>query len=163
MSTAEIDQLRAAMRSAQVSGKGQYIGEGRHLLEVDKALVKRSTFEGNTKETWIIEFKVIESSNPTHEVGQTRSYVENPANAGWMGRFKGALLGLIGAETVTPQAEAAIGDLFVALRHDEERVALKLPENFLHGRRVRCEGMAGKSKKGGDITNLRWSVAERQP
>jgi hypothetical protein len=137
MSTAEIDALRAAMRSAQVSGKGQYIGDGRHLLEVDKALVKRSTFEGNTKETWIIEFKVIESSNPTHEAGQTRSYVENPANAGWMGRFKGALLALIGAETVTPKAEAAIGDIFVALRHDEERVALKLPENFLHGRRAR--------------------------
>jgi hypothetical protein len=165
--TSEIDALRASMRSAQVAGKGQYVGEGRHVLEVDKCFVKRSSYDGVQKETYICEFKVLESSNPTHEAGSTRTYAENPANLGWLGRWKGCLLGLIGVDPagkVPAEAETAVGDIIVALRYDDERIKLGFPENFLKGRRVRCEGMAGKSKgkdgkPGTDIVNKRWTPA----
>ena len=160
------DELRAAMRSAQVSGKGQYIEEGRHVLDVDKALVKRTTIDGNTKESWIIEFKVIESSNSTHEVGSTRSYVENPANAGWLGRFKYALLAIAGINPdgkISTADENTVGDIVACLRYDEERVRLGWPENFLKGRRVHCEGMPGKSRAGGNVTNKKWSPVSTVP
>lgn len=153
------DELRAAMRSAQPSGRGNYLEDGRHVLEVDKALCKRTTFEGKTKESWIIEFKVVESSNSTHEVGSTRSYIENPENAGWLGRFKSALLAIGGVDPsskISPEIETAVGDILAALRFDEERVRLGWPVDFLKGRRVFCEGSKGKSRSGSDVTNKKW-------
>ena len=157
----EIDALRAAMRAAQVNGRGLYIGNGTHILNVDKALCKRTLIQGNWKETWIVEFKVAASSAADHEVGQTRSYVENPQNAGWMDRFKGALVAIcgidMGTRKLTAEEEDTIGNIFVALRYDEERVRLGWPENFLKGRQVVCEGSDGKSLKGISVTNKKWS------
>jgi hypothetical protein len=159
----EIEALRATMKAAQASGKGQYIEAGRHLLEVDRCFVKRSQQSGTIKESWICEFKVIESSNPTHEVGSTRSYVENPANKGWLERWKSFMLAAIGVDpsaTPTPAgADDAVADMFVALRYDEARVSMQLPDNFLKGKRVACEGMAGKSLSGGPVTNKKWTPA----
>jgi hypothetical protein len=158
----EIDDLRASMRAAQPSGKGQYIEQGRHELEIKNCFVKRSTQEGRIKETWICEFTVITSTNPSHEPGSTRSYAENPENAGWMGRFKSFLTAAVGVPSnakLSPADEQTIGDVTVALRFDEERTRMGWPENFLKGRRVLCEGMAGKSKGGIEITNKKWEPA----
>src|ERR1700676_131513 len=160
MSTAEIEALRASMRSAQPSGRGSYIEEGRHSLEVDKCCGKRSNIDGRWKETYIAEFKVLESSNSTHEVGSTRSYAENPENAGWMGRWKSflaAAAGLNPDKKMTTQDEDIISDMIAALRYDEHRIAKGWPENFLHGRQVRCEGAPGKSRGGTPITNKKWT------
>lgn len=156
------EELRAAMRSAQVPGAGQYIGDGRHHLELALGFIKRSAFEGKVKETWIFEFKVLESSNQTHEVGSTRTYAENPNNDGYLGRVKHCLISLAGLDPtskLTSADEDTIGNIIVALRYDEERVRMGWPENFLKGRRVYCEGMAGKSRKGSDITNKKWAPA----
>lgn len=156
----DIEQLRASMRSAQVFGKGQYVEEGRHLLEIKLLKYNRTIMEGAAKESYIAEFIVVESSNPSHEVGSTRTYIENPANAGWLGRFKAFLLAAAGIDPngkVSVQDEDTIGDMFAALRYDEFRASKQWPENFMAGRRVKCEGMPGKSKKGGAITNKNWS------
>lgn len=159
MSSATIEELRAAMRGAQVFGKGQYIEEGQYLLETIKIFYKRTVIDGSAKESIICEFKVLESSKPEVEIGSTRSYVENLANAGWLSRFKSCMLALIGVDPdgkIPKDAEDATTDLYVALRDDGERVRLGLPENFMAGKRVRVEGMAGKSKKGGAVTNKKW-------
>lgn len=155
----EIEMLRASMRQAQVYGKGQYLEEGVHELEIIKVKHQRTLVEGAAKESLIAEFKVLSSSNPTHQVGSTRSYVENLVNTGWLSRFKAFMIAAIGVDPegkVPTEAEEATSDMYVALRSDEERVKLGLPENFMAGRRVRCEGMAGKSKKGGPVTNKKW-------
>ena len=161
MANEEIEALRAAMRTAQVNGRGAYIGNGRHVLEAGKVFCKRTSLQGTIKESWIAEFKVVSSSAADHEVGSTRSFVENPANAGWMDRWKGCLVALCGLDgngrKLTAEEETVIGDIFVALRYDEFRVQKGWPENFLSGRIVNCEGTAGKSKAGGDVTNKKWS------
>lgn len=158
----EIDALRAAMKAAQPSGKGVYIEAGQHVLDIDRAFVKRSMQGGMTKESWIVEFKVVSSTNPTHEVGSTRSYVENPANQGWMERFKSFLSAAVGADPtgkISAEDEITISDVTVALRFDEYRIERGWPENFLKGRRLHCEGMAGVSKSGGPVTNKKWTPA----
>ena len=155
-----IDELRAAMKAAQPSGRSAYVEEGKHLLEVKILSCKHSLVEGKQKEAWIAEFNVIESTNPSHVVGTTRAYIEVPENQGWLGRFKSCLLALLGVDpsgVVSPEAEKSIGDIFVALRYDEERIKLGLPENFMAGRRVVCEGSKGLSRKGGPVTNKLWS------
>lgn len=157
----EIDELRKAMAAAQVNGRGLYVGNGQHVLVVDKALVKRTQIQGTFKESWIIEFKVVQSTAADHEVGSTRSLVENPQNAGWMDRFKGALVAIVGADgsaKLSPEVEKAVGDIFVALKYDEERVKLGWPTDFLKGRMVLCEGTPGVSRgKGTPVTNKKWS------
>ena len=158
------EELRAAMRSAQPSGKGQYIEDGRHYLKIDKAIYKRTLVGATAKESWIIEFKVIESTNTTHEVNSTRSYVENPQNAGWDGRFMACLLAAIGVDPASPSANAPdvrakLGDIMVAIQYDEERKRMGLPENFLAGLCVYCEGFAGKSRGGTPVTNKKWTPA----
>lgn len=159
MST-DIEALRASMRSAQVYGKGRYFKEGRYLLEVDKMFYKRSTAEGVTSENIICEFKIIESSNAEMEVGSSVSTVFSFKHVGWLPRLKSLLIALVGVDPdgkIPAAAENAATDCYIALRSDEERTKMGLPENFFHGKRVNAEAIPGKSKKGGDVTNMKWS------
>ena len=154
----EIEELRKLMMSAQPSGRGNYIEEGRHLLEIQKVVYKRSAQSGTFKESYIAEFTVKESSDPSHEIGSTRAYVES-GKQGWLERFKAFLIAAvgIGSDTkLTPEQENTIADIFAALKFDQFRAQKGWPENFLKGRHVRCEGVAGKSKGGGPVTNKKW-------
>src|SRR5580700_3970251 len=98
MSNETIEELRAAMRDAQVFGKGQYFKEGRYQLEVLKLFYKRTVIDGSAKEHIICEFKVLASSNPAVEVGSTRSSVFSFHHSGWRSRFKVLMLALIGVD-----------------------------------------------------------------
>lgn len=166
MSNADIEALKAQMRAAQVFGKGQYFEKGQYTLEVDKLFYKRTLVEGVAKENIICEFKVLSSSNPTVETGETRSTVFAFHHKGWLPRFKALLIALAGVDPdgrVPPETESLVMDLYVALRSDEERKRMKLPENFLKGRRVRAEAFPGKSQRGVDVTNMKWSpIGEEQ-
>jgi hypothetical protein len=156
----EIEALMASMRAAQPVGRGSYVEDGRHLLQVEKAMCKRTLIGGNWKESYIIEFKVLESSNPTHEVGSTRTYVEAPKNAGWEGRFKSCVFALCGINPEGPKnpvQDQTFAEIVAALRYDEFRVSKGWPENFLKNRVVSCEGAPGKSQKGTPVTNKRWT------
>lgn len=147
------------MRAAAPSGRGQYIEDGQHLLEIEKCFCKRTEIDGRWKETYICEFKVLHSTNPTHEQGQTRSYAENPENAGWMGRWKSFLAAAAGLDPdmkLSQQDEDTIADMIAALRYEEFRASKRWPENFLKGRQVTCQGVPGKSKGGTPITNKKW-------
>lgn len=157
-----IEELRAAMRGAQVFGKGQYFEEGRYELEVLKLFYKRTTIDGTAKENIICEFKVLASSNPAIEVGATRSSVFSFQHQGWLSRFKSLTLALIGVDPdskIPVEAENAASDVYVALRDDSERVRMQLPENFMAGKRIHAEAIPGKSRKGGDVTNMKWTPA----
>jgi len=162
----EIDQLRASMRAAQVFGKGQYILIGRHDLDVLKLFYKRTLIDGVAKESIIAEFTVRASTNPEMVVGETRSVVYTFDKKGWMSRFKALVLALVGVDPdgrVPLEAENAIGDIYAALRSDEERVKLGLPENFLAGKHVHVEGIPGTIRGGPNagkpIVDLKWTPA----
>ena len=167
MSTAaEIEALRASMRAAAPSGRGNYIEDGQHLLEIEKCFCKRTQIDGRFKETYICEFKVLASTNPTHEPGSTRSYAENPENAGWMGRWKSFLAAAAGLDPdlkLSIQDEDTISDMIAALRYEEFRNSKGWPENFLRSRQVKCEGTPGKSRGGTPITNKKWTAYVAPP
>lgn len=155
----DIEALRKAMQAASPTGRGNYVEDGQHVLQVEKALCKRTLIDGRWKESYIIEFKVLQSSNPKAEVGSSQAYIENPENAGWMGRFKAALLACTGfdpAGKIPAEVEAKMGDIIAALRYDEFRTSQGWPENFLAGCTVRCEGTPGKSRAGTPVTNKKW-------
>jgi hypothetical protein len=82
-----------------------------------------------------------------------------------MDRFKGALVAIVGAEVqsngkVAQAVDDMVGDIIVFLRYPEERVKKNIPEKFLCGRRVYCEGTPGKSKgKGTPVTHKKWAPA----
>jgi hypothetical protein len=163
MSLEDIDALRKLMKTASPSGRGSYLEDGRHILQVKAAQCKRTNFEGKWKEAYILEFTVVQSTNPTHEVGSTRSYVENPENLGWLTRFKPALAALAGVNPyakISQEDEETIADMIAALRYDEFRKSKQWPENFLVGRMCECEGSPGKSKNGTPITNKKWAPYE---
>lgn len=159
----EIDDLRKAMREAQVFGKGQYILLGLHLLEVQKQFYKRSLIDGVAKESIVTEFTVKESNNPEMVIGETRSNVYNFEKKGGLSRFKAMTFGLIGIDPdgkLSPQAHEAATDVLVALKFDQERVRLGLPENFMTGRLVISEGIKGSIKTGPhagkECVDLKW-------
>lgn len=162
MSNDDIEALRASMRAAQVFGKGQYFKTGRYALQVDKLFYKKSMIEGAAKENIICEFRVLASSNPEIEVGSTRSTVFAFHHKGWLPRLKSLLFALIGVDPdgkVPPEAEKSVMDIYVALRVDDERKRLGLPENFMTGRKVLAEAIAGRSMKGTEVTNMKWTPA----
>src|SRR4029077_2957993 len=153
------DELRKAMGAVQPSQRGAYIEDGRHELELVNAQFKRSAQNGTAKESWIFEFKILASTNPTHEIGSTRAYIENPANLGYFERMTSCLLALCGRDpggAVSPADRELLGNVVVAIQYDEERKRMNFPENFLAGRRVLCEGAQGKSRSGGPVTNKKW-------
>lgn len=155
----DIAALRAAMVAAQPSGRGNYIEDGKHKLVCKLGKCKRTLISGKWKESYILEFEVLESSNPTHTVGSSRAYIENPENAGWDGRMKSCVLALLGVDPsskYTPAMDEAFADIVAAMCYDEYRVAKGLPENFLAGRTVECEGAKGTSRAGGPVTNKKW-------
>lgn len=165
MSQEEIEQYKKAMRDAAMSGVGQYIEAGQHHLEISMVKHQKTVIDGAFKESYIAEFKVVSSNNPSHEVGSTRSYVENTKNAGSSGRFQTFLLAACGCDPnmpVTPQWRDYVADLMAALRYDEYRVSKGIPEMCgLKGKFVLCEGMDGKSKgKGTPITHKKWWPAQ---
>jgi len=161
--SSEIEQLRQSMRAAQVFGKGQYFQEGRYHLEVIKFFYKKTFIDGSSKENFICEFKVLASSRADVEIGSTRSTVFSCSHAGWLPRLKALMLALVGVDPdskIPKEAEDATVDMYVAMRDDGERQRLGLPENFLAGRQVFAEAIPGKSKKGGDVTNMRWTPVD---
>jgi hypothetical protein len=147
---ADINEIRKAMRAAQVTGSGDYITSGTHLLELTRAKFNRTMIQAKAKESMIFEFKVHTSSHPDKmPVGETRSYVDNPDNTGYLGRVKGCILALMGVDPngkVSPNDDEAATEVYCALLDDSIRVGHQWPENFLAGNFVICEGFDGVSQ-----------------
>jgi hypothetical protein len=163
----EIEAFKKAMREAAMSGVGQYIEEGQHYLEILLVKCNRTLQDGVWKESYIAECKVLASNNPSHQVGSTRSYVESMKNQGAVGRFQTFLAAASGIDpnlAQTPQWREYLAECIAMLRYDDYRVSKGVPENWLKGKFVLCEGMAGKSKgKGTPITHKKWQPAGAPP
>jgi hypothetical protein len=160
----EIDEIRKQMRSAQVFGKGRYFKDGVFDLEIDKFFYKRSVTDGAVSENYICEFKILTSTNSELVPGSTVSSVfAVKPNTGWMNRLKALLLAVVGvdpdASAIPPAAEEAATDLYVAMRDDNERKRLGLPENPCSGIHVHAEAISGKSRAGGPVTHMKWKPA----
>lgn len=160
-----VEEIRAAMRSAQVAGKGQYFEPGRYELEVEKAFYKRTIVDGTAKENIIFEFKVLASSNPACEVGATRSTVFSFKHAGWMGRLKALLVACAGGDPdaqLTNEQQDEVADIYGAILDDSFRVSKQLPPDFLKGIRLRAEAIPGVAKSGQAVTNMKWAAAPQE-
>lgn len=141
---ANIDDIRKAMRAAQVTGAGNYILSGKHLLKLTRAKYQRTMIEAKAKESAIFEFEVVESNREEMKVGETRSYVDNPNNTGYLGRVKACIFALMGVDPngkTSDDDHAAAVEIYAALVDDSVRVQHGWPENFLAGRFVVCEGI----------------------
>jgi hypothetical protein len=160
-----IEELRASMRAANVAGTGQYILLGKHLLEVQKLFYKRSVIDGAAQESIIAEFTVLQTSNSESRVGETRSTVFKFDKKGALSRLKPMLIALLGVDPyagrITPDAEDAAIDVYVALRDETERRKKNLSENFMMGRKVWAEGFPGTIKTGPNagkpIVQINWT------
>lgn len=156
----EIDEFRAAMRQAVPSGRGNYVEEGTHTLQIVRVLYKRTVINAKAKESYIAELKIVHSTNPTHEVGSQRSYIENPDNLGYDGRFKAFMIAACGLDPsvkLSAENNEAMVDFLAALRFDEYRAQKGYPENWLAGRMVVCAGSKGQSRSGSPVTNKIWT------
>ena len=160
MSQVSIEELRASMRAAQVYGKGQYFSKGLYLLKVKLMKYQRTMVDNVLKESIVVEFEVLETSNPEVLKGETRSVVFAFHNQGWLSRFKAFVLALVGVNpdgNVDPAAQEAAIDIYVALRDDNERKRLELPEQIGVGMLVHAEAIPGTSRKGNPVTNMKWT------
>lgn len=154
------DEFRKEIRGARVFGKGQYFEPGQYLLEVSNAFYQRTLKNGTASENIIVEFTVLQSSNANIEVGSTRSSVFAFKHDGWLDRFKSLVVALMGhhpSPNLSKETEAQVEDVYVALRSSQFRAEHKLPDNFLKGIRIQAEGFPGTSRRGGPITNMKWS------
>lgn len=129
--------------SAQSSQGGAYLLAGQHLFEI-KALKQPPKLRAG--DCFIAELKVVESTNPNHEVGQSVSWVRN----------------------VTKHKEMALGDIKAFLAAvagiPEEAVDKKGAELAVSeaqpfaGRFIRCEAWNVKTDAGNDFTKTRWTT-----
>lgn len=146
----DIEAIRKAMRAANVTGSGDYITSGKHYLELVRAKFQTTMIESKAKQSMIFEFKVHATTAPDKmPIESTRSYVDNPDNTGYLGRVKACLFALLGVDPngkITEAQETSIVDVYGALVFESERVRLGLPDNFLAGRFVVCEGFDDTSR-----------------
>jgi hypothetical protein len=133
--------LFGGIKDAKVSQGGNYMKPGfRFLLEIEalKAIKSRKGHD-----LAIAEFKVLASDCPAQPAGAQVSWccdlTEHEAALGNVKGFLASVMNISVDAVDEAGAEGAYG-----------------PSNFLKGRRVKCETVLTKTKKGGDFTLHRY-------
>jgi hypothetical protein len=156
-----IDELRAQMIGAQVTGRGSYFPAGGRFRVRSKLVKYQRTIIGATvKESIVAEFAVEQSSAADVPVGSTKSVIFSFKHDGWLGRFKALVLALSGHDpdmTLSPEATARAADVYVWLMDDTERQRAGAPPNFLSDIMLDLETFPGTSRNNVQIVNLKWS------
>lgn len=161
-----IDALFDGMPDADLNNKGNYMGPGRFLVETKAIKYKDSKHRGKS---YIIEFTVVESTNPAHEPGSSGSWViklDKPQAWGDIKAFMMALAMDIDPKTAKtpkqdPELHAKATELAKAAISAEHAQKLGAEEDFLLGLPVRLETTMTKTQKGGDFTIHAWSPASK--
>ena len=148
------------MRGAQVYGKGVYVEEGRHVLEIDRLFFKRTSF-GRELSKASVHLRVQKGDRELEPYSRNRVDAlvrrgpdEPRDGSDGSRRFFSPPPVATPSQKHSPEDEEAIGNIIVALKWEEERARLGWPENFIEGpRRGRpiSGGMKGTSKKGGPV------------
>lgn len=162
--TTEIEALRALMRAAVLTGKGNYLPLGTHKL-----LVEKFFFKGPGTNTpmglFISEFKMVETTNAQANKGGTYSEVFDLAKTGWDGRMKKFVLATLGVDrrgVITEEMHDLFADIRFSAQFESERQKLSAkyghaPEQFLLGRHVIGEGTDYTTKKNVKIVSTEFS------
>ena len=164
----DIDEMFAGMANAAPPGRGTYINDdGTYRVEVVKAFGK-SGFRGKS---FIVEFKVLTSSNPNVPVGCTRSWtvkwdkIQNHAD------LKAFALAATGIEAVaTSKRDADITATYMVYAAAGQLVAgdaaIKAKELLgddgppFDGFQVMLDTEKTRTQAGGDFTRHKWSSAD---
>lgn len=167
--TEVVDDAFKTMVDAVAPGRGTYINEsGTFLVEVTKAFGK-SGFRGKS---FIVEFKVLESSNPTDvPVGCTRSWtvkwdkIQNHADLKAFALAATQLEAVAASKrqadvTATYMVYAAAGPLVAGDAAVKAKQLLGAGENGFEGYKVRLDTEKVKTQQGADFTRHRWSSAD---
>ncbi len=96
MGTPDIDSIFSGMATAEIHGRGNWMGAGLYVVETKNIFVKKGTNPKKPGDSFIVEFLVLESNNPAHAVGTSGTWVLKftwPATFGHITKFVLALLG----------------------------------------------------------------------
>lgn len=166
----DIDDMFKGMADAPPPGSGTYInGDGDFLVEVVKAFGK----EGFKGKSYIVEFKILESSNPdAAPVGATRSWTlkwDKKQNHADLKAFALAVTDLESAAETKREAEitatymvfASAGQLVAGDASLKAKQLLEAAGGFegFEGLKVRLNTEKRPTQAGGEFTRHRWTPA----
>lgn len=173
MEATGIEDMFKGMIDAQPIGRGNYINEnGEFLVTISKAFGK----DGFKGKSFVLEFKIDESSNPAVPVGATRSWTvkwdkkQNHADLKAMALAAFGLDALVGTEDVPNKRDAdakatylvyaAAGAAVAGAASDKAKELLGIAgdggEAFV-GQQLRLTTEKTKTQAGGDFTRHTWS------
>lgn len=175
-----MEEIRASMKAAVLTGQGTYLPVGTHDLEILKFFYKKPG-PNSALGLFIAEMKLERSTNPAAQVGGTYSETFDPTKTGWFERMKKFILASVGVDYragVPDEAHDLVADVcfscgFTAMGpimiSDEQRAELvkkynQPPENMFAGSKIRGEGSPYTTKAKGnnpgkEIVSMKWSPA----
>ncbi len=172
MNMSTIDDTFNSMIDAPAPGRGNYIsGNGEYLVEVIK-FIGKDGFKGKSA---IVEFKILESTNPQAPVGCTRSWTlkwdkkQNHADLKAFALAAFNLNKLVGTEDVPTKRDAdskatwlvyaAVGTAVAGPASAKACALLGADpgDDFFAGVQVRLTTEMTKTQAGGDFTRHTWS------
>lgn len=164
-----IEELRASMKAAVLTGTGTYLPIGIHYLEITKFFFKKPGINSPLG-IFFAEMKLEQSSNPAAQVGMTYSEGFDPAKTGWLERMKKFLLAGLGVDyrgVIPDGAHDLVADIRFSCEFESEAVKLAAkyqgpPEVILVGRKIIGEGSNYTTKPKGnmpgkEIVSMKWS------
>lgn len=159
----DVDKMFAGMATAQMFGKGIFMGEGR--FGVRTKLIKLN--EGHKGKSFIVEFEVLSSTNEKHAIGSSGSWVVKMDKPNAFSDIKGFVAALIGMDPKSirkPEEDPATHETLAkyAKAACDADFAKKIGEepDFLIGVDLNLETVLKKTLAGKDFTVHNWSPAE---
>ena len=141
--------LFTGIEDAQVGQGGVYFLEGKYLVEIVKVMTLNSR---KKEDLFIVEAKILKSSNPERKVGITASWIVNLKHDAALGNIKGFVAA---ANGISPSDKEEV-DRNV----DEEAVEYACSEdNPLAGVQLDLECVQIKTREKRDFTLHKWNPA----
>lgn len=144
--SAEVTSLIAGLKDAKTFGQGTFLDPGLYGLEITTCLLKPLRTGGHA---FIMETKVLESSNPKHPVGSKASWFQGfKEREVAFGSIKLAFYAVLGLDAVKDK-EKIEKDVDPVI---ETMFAKVVTENIFAGKKVSCQVSMKKTKKGLDFS-----------
>jgi hypothetical protein len=164
------DEQVEKMKKAQMGRGGKDWIEGAGLFDIEVLTTKKmwgwnKAFTVRDKELFIVQFRIVSSTNPNHVEGSTASWTCKEPSDGGSGDVKAFCIAAVGIEPRlvketddAAQLQASLLSL-AAMGEAEAFKRLSLPEDFFIGRRLKLETKIVTTKAGSPFTKHIWSPA----
>jgi hypothetical protein len=142
--------LFSGVKDAKVGQGGLYYLDGQYKVEIERVFTMKSR---KREDLFIVETKILESSNAKRPEGMRPSWVVNLKQDAALGNIKGFVAAANGIDPAdVEQVDANV---------DEEACEFACSkENPLKGVVLNLECVTVKTREGGDFTLHKWSPAE---